>query len=504
MHEHIFLFPFITYNSKIMITKLKNIKKRYWIIGLIVTVLILFFVLRNTGEKNIVTYDVQRQEVSDAITLAGTIDVQDRVTLGFATPGRISQIFYKEGETVKKGQVIAQIDQNQLQAGLVQAQASQVITEANTQSDTNTASVDFQNIKAQQDKLVQGAYQNYLSGDLQAYFVGTSNRELISPIVSGTYSGAQEGEYVLDLYSSSARSGYSLRLSGFENGTYEAQENIPGKLGERGLYIQFDPNTNYGNTQWVVPVPNTRSSSYLARKTAYENALATQEQVVASAQNNLNRVNATTGNTSRTQAQLQQARAQVSAVSAQLNDGKITAPFDGIVARNNLEIGEIVSAYEALITLFGSDERELQLNVPEIYINKLETEDTVEVTLDAYPNETFTGTVNSIDIIDTIVDGVPVYQTVVTINQQDPRIRVGMNAKGRVTSDSRSDVLAIPQHYLIERDGTSKVLLRKDNETVEVVVGVGFKGNDGMVEIISGLNENDRIVRPDGFDNMNN
>jgi RND family efflux transporter MFP subunit len=298
------------------------------------------------------------------------------------------------------------------------------------------------------------------------------------------------------VYSSGSSSGFSFRLSGLEAGTYSASNFVPGKLGNNGLFIEFTEGLNYNDTTWIVPVPNTRSTTYSTRKANYENALATREQVVANAENQLERVTASSANTSRAEAQLQRAEAQVNAVFAQLRDGRITAPFDGVVARNDLEIGEIVSAFTPLITIFGSEERELKLNVPEIYINKIEENDSVVITLDAYPDETFTGSVRSIDIIDTIVDGVPVYETVVIFDDQDPRVRVGMNAKAQVTSDSRTDVIAIPQHYSYTRDGVSYVILKEAGELQEQMVSLGFEGNDGLVEVLEGLVEGQEIVRP--------
>ena len=487
-----------------MIKKLKKIKTGYWFLIVIVLGVLAILLFKRSTDNGLVTQIVTRTEVSDTLQLAGTIDVDRRVDLGFATSGRISDVLIQKGEQVERGQTIARIDQNQLQASLIQARANQVVTEVDTRSELDDSSTDLSTIEAQQNALVQGAFDAYLSGDLQAYLNKETGRNLTAPIITGTYLGSQEGEYILEMYSSGANSGYSFRLSGLESGTYSAELYQPGKVGSLGLYMQLRQGVNYNNTKWAILVPNVRSSTYISRKSAYENALAARDQVVTSARNSVNRVNATTFDTSRSEAQIQQARAQVNAVYAQLNDGKIVAPFDGIIARNDLEIGEIVSAFDPLVTVFGSNDRELKLNVPEIYINKIELADSVEITLDAYPEETFTGTVESIDILDTLVDGVPVYETVVVLNQEDPRIRVGMNAKARITADSKEDVLAIPQHYLLEKDGSFFVMLIDNNSnTAETKVEPGFEGNDGLVEIISGLSLGDEIVRPDGFSKDN-
>ncbi len=264
-----------------------------------------------------------------------------------------------------------------------------------------------------------------------------------------------------------------------------------------GLYLKFEPEISYSNTQWVVEVPNTRSSTYFARKTAYENALAARDRIIAEAKNDLERITLVKGGseTTRPDAERNQARAQVSAVVAQLGDGKITAPFDGVIAKNDLEIGEIVNAFTPIVTIFGGSQKELNLNVPEIYINKIKVGDAVTVSIDAYVDIEFEGTIAFIDFIDTEVDGVPVYLTDVILNKDDDRVRVGMNAKASIISQRKEDILAIPKHYISDDlQGNKTVRREKDDVITLEVIEIGLEGNEGLVEVLSGLNEGDIII----------
>lgn len=474
-------------------------KKRYWLLIIIALIAIGLLIFKKQNNDSYSEYTVVRQDVSDELLLAGTIDAQKRVDLGFASSGRVKKINVEEGESVKKGQVIAEIEQNRLAADFAQAQANLNLTRANTSTDINSAKSSFESLKQEQDALVDSLYTQYLSGDLQAYNLDPTPGAKVAPIISGSYLGTKEGEYLIDMYSSAADSGYSFTTSGLDNGTYSAQVFQPGLLGDQGLYIKFDDDTSYGNTEWVIPVPNTRSSSYVTRKRAYENALATRDRVLTEAQNNLNRTNSvdSESNISIDQARRAQAAAQVNAVAAQLGDGKIRAPFDGIVVRNNLEVGEIISAFTPEITMFGDTTKKLQLNTPEIYINKIAVGDIVTIELDAYPDETFEGIVEFIDVIDTEVDGVPVYETDITLSSDDERIRVGMNAKASIIADKKESVVAVPSHYVTTNNDISTVLVQtniRPLSTEEREVELGFKGNDGLVEIISGLKEGDIIL----------
>jgi multidrug efflux pump subunit AcrA (membrane-fusion protein) len=146
--------------------------------------------------------------------------------------------------------------------------------------------------------------------------------------------------------------------------------------------------------------------------------------------------------------------------------------------------------------MFGGQEKELNLNTPEIYINKVVVGDSVEITLDAYKNIPLSGTVDFIDFIDTEVNGVPVYKTDILIDTLDERIRTGMNAKAKIIAEQKENILAIPAHYILRNDnGEQFVILRRDiTKSEERIIETGFRGNDGLVEITSGLNLGDIIL----------
>jgi len=482
-----------------LVTIRKNKHFTKILLGALLLIVLLILVVNKTKGTEQAKYQVTKRTVSDSIELAGTINVDRRVDLGFATSGRVIQVLVEEGEKVRKGQAIARVDQNGLSAQLIQARANEVVTWVDTDSSTTGAGDNLATEKIRQETLVHGTHQEYLSGDLQAYPIDELTRSITPPVISGTYVGTQEGEYKIEIYKSNSESGYSYNLSGLESGRGSAYSKQSGSFGTKGLFIRFTEGTNYQDTTWIIPVPNTRSSSFVSRKSAYENARTLRDQILKSTENEYRRL---TGGTdvSRSEALKNQARAQVQAVYAELANGTVVAPFDGIVARNYLEVGQIASGYQPYITLVGDMRMQLELNVPEIYINKIAEGDEVYVTLDAFPDEPFAGIVEKIDIIDTIIDGVPVYQTLVRLIEPSDSIRIGMNAKARILSEEIKNVLAVPKHYLtnIEKDNT-KVLLfdESDGQPKEVPVVIGFEGNDGYVVILSGISEGDTLVRPE-------
>jgi RND family efflux transporter MFP subunit len=476
----------------------KILRKKYIIIGALGVIAIALFLLKNNHTDSFTEYTVQKETVSDILLLAGTIDAKERVDLGFATSGRVNRVYFNVGDVVEKGQILAEIEQNRLESELTQARANFTLTKVNTSTDLVSAEESLDSQLKEQNTLIEGLYREYLSGDLQAYNTNINGKNVTAPIITGSYNDIIEGEYVLDVYSSNADSGYSFRLSGLDVGTYSAESSRAGALGGKGLYIQFSEGGPYGNSDWVIPVPNKRSLTYSTRKRTYESALATRDRIISDAENNLDRVNTSQNDAqvSRNQALRNQAQSQINAAASQLGDGKIRAPFAGVIAKNDLEVGEIVNAFTTEIVMFGGQEKELNLNTPEIYINKVVVGDSVEITLDAYKNIPLSGTVDFIDFIDTEVNGVPVYKTDILIDTLDERIRTGMNAKAKIIAEQKENILAIPAHYILRNDnGEQFVILRRDiTKSEERIIETGFRGNDGLVEITSGLNLGDIIL----------
>lgn len=480
----------------------KKLKKRYIVLGIIV-LFILFSIIKNavTPDDSKEFFTVEQGEVSETIIFAGDIDMKDRVNLGFGTSGRVSQVFVSEGETVKKGQVIARLSTNQLSAQLLEAEANLKRVQAESAASGVGFEYSYQNFattKEQQDTFVQNAYRKLLSDSLEVYTEDDTDAE--PPTISGTYTDTIEGDYIVTTYSSGSSSGYSFKYTGLESGFDAIRTNTAIPLGEKGLYIKFTEGQDYSNTVWTVSIPNKRSSNYVVNKNAYDQAVAERARVLAQAEDSYLQSQAleSSGNQiSKSQADVIAARARVDAVRAQMADSVITAPFDGVVGLVDIAQGEIVTANTPYVTLVGSDQFELALDVPEIDVAKLQIGDAVSITLDAYQNDAeWQGVIDAIDVIDTLVDGVPVYKTTVVITNPDERIRVGMSAKASILAETKEGVLRAPR-YFFERteDGFVSRIMVSEKKDKEQSVVLGLTGSDGFVEIISGLQAGDILVR---------
>jgi multidrug resistance efflux pump len=140
---------------------------------------------------------------------------------------------------------------------------------------------------------------------------------------------------------------------------------------------------------------------------------------------------------------LAQAKAALQLLEVQQKKTEIVAPVAGVVLARNLEAGEVVGAGSAGIVLGELDEVELTVYIPEDRYGQVQLGQAVEVTVDSFAGETFSGTV--VHIADEAeftprnvqtVDGrkSTVYAVVIRLPNPDWNLKPGMPADAVITS----------------------------------------------------------------------
>jgi HlyD family secretion protein len=140
---------------------------------------------------------------------------------------------------------------------------------------------------------------------------------------------------------------------------------------------------------------------------------------------------------------------------------------------------------------------QIESNVPEADVSKIKVGDPATVTLDAYgPDVTWNAVVSQIYPSESVIEGVPTYKTIFTLSQNDDRIKPGMTANLDISNDNRQNVLFLPQRTIIRENGNKYVqLLSADGvHSTQVQIQTGLYGSDGKVEILSGVQEGDKII----------
>lgn len=190
------------------------------------------------------------------------------------------------------------------------------------------------------------------------------------------------------------------------------------------------------------------------------------------------------------------AREDVRTLRAQVEKSVIRAPFDGRITRVDLRAGETAAIGAAVFRIVRDSGLVIEARVPESDIVKLSVGMEATITFDALDSsDIFQAKVAAIDPSATIVQDVVSYVVTFEVSGLDQRLKDGMSADIDIVTAKRDRVLAVPFRALITRgEKTYATLSRADGATEEVQVTTGLEGDDGTIEILSGLKEGDVIV----------
>jgi RND family efflux transporter MFP subunit len=187
-----------------------------------------------------------------------------------------------------------------------------------------------------------------------------------------------------------------------------------------------------------------------------------------------------------------------------LENTRIRAPFDGTILSKNADVGEVVAPFAAgassrvaVVTIADMNSLEVEADVSESNIEKIEPEQPCEITLDAYPEKRYRGIVDK--IVPTADRAKATVQTKVRFLDKDKRVLPEMGAKVHFMSrqspqniDNEPRVAIDPSAVTTRRD-EKVVFVLKENMVHEVPV---ITGNviGRLIEIRKGLSSGERIV----------
>jgi len=196
------------------------------------------------------------------------------------------------------------------------------------------------------------------------------------------------------------------------------------------------------------------------------------------------------------EASLNEAKAGLSQAVASMNKARIIAPTDGVIGKIDAKIGQYVSSQDVVAKLV-SPHFEIKVDIPETDIIKITLGNQAQMTLDAFGDDVkFTGTVTEIEIGETVIQDVVYYTVTLSIDDDGThQILNGMTADVLFYTESKDNVLYIPSRAVRADDSGNKTVRVLDNGKVnEVEVTTGLRGDNGLVEITSGLGEGQEVV----------
>ncbi len=520
----------MAWNIAAIVAKIKA--RPYVSTGILLLILLIsykFYTSQTAGAVQIkyVTGTAQKTTLIKGIDATGQVAQLNKLDIKATGSGQITSIPVKQGQMVKKGQVIAVLDQRSNYVSLTQAKASLGNAQANyekllagaTTEDIQLAQLavksaelslanaeqSYETTKQQQEIAIKNSRATILNSTLTA-FAPANNLTTATVTIGGSYTGTDEGQYKISLYQGG--DGVHYLVSGLEQTERAITPGLAQPLGNHGLTITFSTTgTLVPGSSWIVNLPNTQASNYASNLNAYQSALVSQTQALYSAQatitsakNSLEQQKvqlalkiaaAAPADVNLSYSQVQIAAAQVASAQAAISANVLTAPFDGQIAAVNLQVGEQASG---IIATLITNQKIATLSLNEVDITKIKLGDKASLSFDAIDGLTISGEIAQIDTLGTVSQGVVNYVVKIGFDTQDERVKPGMSANASIILEAKPGVLAVPSSAVkSDTSGSYVQQLDADGVPKNIPVTTGLI-TDTQTEIVSGLQDGDTII----------
>ena len=186
-----------------------------------------------------------------------------------------------------------------------------------------------------------------------------------------------------------------------------------------------------------------------------------------------------------------------------MNNYTVTSPISGTIIEKNAKAGDALTAGADLCTIYDLSYLVMVINVDELQVSNVSVGQSVQVTADAVPDKTYTGTVTRVSMKGSSNGGTTTYPVTVRIDETEG-LRPGMNANAEIVIAEVGNALAVPNaaivrggYVLVTKDSPSAANADPDMTAPEGYVYVPVKigvSDDDYTQIISGVTGNDTVA----------
>ncbi len=317
-----------------------------------------------------------RREDPNRIPLSGNIELTE-VDISFKVPGKLIQRTVDEGDFVKKGQLIARIDRDQVDRQKLRDKAS--VSSAAYQVEQSQTSIAYQEASLVADVELKKAELRAAQAHLDELEAGSRPQEIQEARAAVSDATAQQEQAKLD---------WDRARTLFKNDDISKS--------------QFDQyRARYDSTSAILKQADERLALTLEgpRKEQIEYARAQ----VAQAQAALKLSEANRLEVQRRKEELQgrradteRAREQVAMTDTQINDTEVYSPVDGVVLVKSAEVGEVLAAGTTVVTIGDIDHPWLRAYITERDLGRVKIGSKANITTDSFPGKTYPGRVSFI------------------------------------------------------------------------------------------------------------
>ncbi|MGB3692264.1 MAG: efflux RND transporter periplasmic adaptor subunit [Spirulinaceae cyanobacterium] len=449
-----------------------------WAIGLGATSILIigslgYLVINNAQPKQDLeelTVPVEAKDLTLRIPASGKVEPIQSVNVSPKNPGRLGELLVEQGQKVRQGQVLAIMENKDLQAQYAKAQA------------------DYQQAKARLDEALAGNRKgDILQGRARLEQAESRLQEakLSNPeqIAQGE-SQVEAANARLDLAEARTRRYQSLQQQGAISEdqyqeTLTEYRNARASLDEAERRLQQEKRTQApGISQLEAQVAEARAALEELEKGSRAEEVA------------------------QLQAATEAALAQVQAAKVNLDDTLLKAPFDGIVTQKYATEGSFVTPTTSASSTASATSTsvialakglEVTAKVPEVDVGQLKPGQPVEVVADAYPDQVFEGRVKLVAPEAIEEQNVTSFQVKVNLLEGQDELKSGMNVDVTFLGEEIEAALVVPTVAIVTEEGKTGVYVPTGNKkSAFKPVTAGITIND-QTQILSGIKKGVRV-----------
>jgi HlyD family secretion protein len=461
-----------------------RLKTNKWLMGLLVAIPLaggLSYIAYNQlvtapqqrAQRKIQTAAVTRGNLTILVSANGTVQPESSVNVSPKTSGVLKRLLVKEGDFVKPGQIVAYMDNSNLQGQLLQSKGNLAAAQANLNKViAGNRSQDIAQAQAQVDE-ANASLNKLIAGNRSQDIAGaTANLNK----VQATYRQAAE-----DL-----RRNQQLRAQG----AISQQALSTARSTRDGAQAQ---------------VEQAQQSLNLLNAGSRPEDIAQAKSVVNQRQQALNLLKAGSRpeEIAEARAQVMAAQGAVAIAQRNIDDTTIRAPFAGIIARKYADPGAFVtpttagsavtSATSSSILALAST-NEIVAQVAEASIAQIRVGQVAVIKVDAYSGKTFAGKVTQVATQSLVQQNVTSFEVKVAVADPQKLLSQGMNVTIDFKAGELNQVLIVPTAAIVQEKTAQGVYVAKTGgNPVFTPIVVGTTVND-KTEVKSGLSGNERVL----------
>ncbi|MBW4512348.1 MAG: efflux RND transporter periplasmic adaptor subunit [Scytonematopsis contorta HA4267-MV1] len=462
---------------------IKNKRLTKWLMGLLILGSLTgggYLVYRQTvmdaaqeARSKMQTVPVERATLPITISANGIVEPKQSTNVSPKSSGRLKRLLVDEGDSVKAGQILAYMDDSNLQGQLIQAQGSLAAAQANLQKAiAGNRPQDIGQAEAQLEE-AQANLQKAIAGN-RPQDIGQAEARLRSAQASLT-KAEDDLNRNQQLYSAGAISLQTVNQKRADRDSARAAVNEA----QQALALQKAGSRTEDIEQARATLKQRQQALALLKA-------GTRKEDIDSAR-----------------AEVVQQQGNLKTIQTQIEDTIIRAPFSGIVTAKYSDPGDFVTPTTSGSSVSGSTSSsilslastyQVAANIAETDIGKIKVGQSVTVTADAYPDKTFKGRVAQVGAQATVTSNVTSVKVKVDLIDAGTLLLPSMNVDAKFDAGKLNNVLVIPTVAIARQEnGTGVQVLTRKGRARFVPITTGMTvGN--KTEVRSGLQGNEKVL----------